>query len=127
MQVMKPDQLDLSKAERWEEFLRRLGAAEAACADHDSAFDLVSRTLTSVEDELTTIPNNPDSWRNDGRMYPPLPDAERLSPLPGVRRFRSRKHYTDIGRNGAIRISALAGQPIFIDKPGLDGKKVDQL
>ncbi|MGH8538022.1 MAG: hypothetical protein ACREXM_16615 [Gammaproteobacteria bacterium] len=126
MRVMKVALLDLSKGERLKEFLRRLSVAEA-CADHDSAFALVERTLTSVENELTIIPNNPEAWKNDGRMYPPQPDAERPSPFPGVRCFRSRKHYTDIGRNGAIRISAFEGQPILIDKAGIDGKTVDQL
>jgi len=126
IRVMSPDRVASSKGERLEEFLRRLKVAEA-CSDEGSAFALVGSTLTAVEDELTKIPNQPDAWKNDGRMYPPQPDAERPSPLPGVRRFRSRKHYTDIGRNGAIRIADLDGQSILIDKPGLDGMKVDQL
>jgi len=126
MNVMMSSAPASSKHERLKEFIRRLEAAEA-CGDHDSALDLVITTLTAVEDELTTIPNNPDAWTNDGRMYPPQSDNERTSPSRDVRRFRSRKHYTDIGRNGAIRITALDGQPILVDKAGLDGKKVDQL
>ena len=114
------------KGQRLAEFFRRMNLAEP-CDGHNSAFNLIGDILTRVENELTDIPNNPDVWKTDGRMYPPKPDSERKSPFPGVRRFRSRKHYTDIGGNGAIRISTVEGKAVLIDKPGLDGKKVNEL
>jgi hypothetical protein len=122
MDVMKMAE----KGQRLAEFIRRMCLAEA-CDGHDSAFNLIEYILTEVENELTLIPSNPDVWKSDGRMYPPKPDSERESPFPGVRRFRSRKHYIDIGHNGAIHISTVEGKAVLIDKPGIDGKKVNEL
>jgi len=113
-----------SKGERLKEFVRCLELAEL-CDHHDRAFGLIAITLTETENKLTDIPNNPDAWRTDGRMYPPRSDSERKSPHPGVRRYRTRKHYVDIGHNGAIRICTVAESVVLIDKPGLDGKKVN--
>jgi hypothetical protein len=114
---------DATKAERFAEFLRRLGAAPTASA-FDEAYRQLSDILNAVEDELTTIPFDPANWQNDGRMYAPQMDS--LRAVPGrsdVRRFRSRSHNTLIAINGAIEIRDLSGRPIF-SKAGADGQRV---
>jgi len=113
-----------SKAERFEEFLRRLLAAPAA-ASASEALSQIGAVLNQVEDELTDIPFDPDSWQDDGRMYPPRPDAERLVPSSEVlRRFRSRGHNTFVSRSGAIEIRDLAGNIVAL-KAGADGRTVE--
>jgi hypothetical protein len=114
---------DATKAERFAEFLRRLGAAPAA-SDFDEAYRQLCDILNAVEDEMTTIPFDPANWQNDSRMYPPQMDS--LRAVPGrsdVRRFRSRSHNTLIAINGAIAIRDLSGRAIF-SKPGADGRTV---
>ena len=94
----------MNKQDRLQEFLRRMAIAPAA-HDHDSALHLLSSTLDGVEDEFTNIPNNPDTWSTDGRMYPPQLDSARsVKGFPGVTRYRSRSHNTYLGNNGAIEI-----------------------
>ena len=117
------DRQDATKAERFEEFLRRLGAAPAA-SDFDEAYRLVCDTLDAVEDEMTSIPFDPPKWRIDGRMYPPQMDMAKLvDGRPDVTRFRSLRHSTFIGANGAIEIRTDAGVVIF-SKPGVGGQAV---
>lgn len=112
-----------SKAKRLEEFYRRLSEA-AAATTAEEAFELIGRTLTEVEDEMTDIPNNPDQWRTDGRMYPPQPDSARAVPgQPGTTRYRSRAHNTFVSANGAVEIQDLDGNAIFT-KAGADGQGV---
>jgi hypothetical protein len=114
---------DAGKAERFAEFLRRLGAA-APASTFDEAFRQLSDILNAVEDDMTSIPYDPDNWQNDGRMYPP--QLDNLRSVPGrsdVRRFRSKAHNTLIGDNGAIEIRDLSGHLIF-SKPGADGRTV---
>jgi hypothetical protein len=114
---------DATKAERFAEFLRRLGAAPAA-SSFDEAYRQLSDILNAVEDEMTTIPFDPANWQNDGRMYPPQMDSLRaVSGRSDVRRFRSRSHNTLIAINGAIEIRDLSGRAIF-SKPGTDGQMV---
>jgi hypothetical protein len=80
-----------------------------------------------VEDELTGIPYDPDSWREDGRIYPPQRDNMRQVPgHPHVARFRSRKHSTYVGMNGSLEIVSLGGT-VQIRKPGADGRHVWEL
>jgi len=116
---------DPAKAERFAEFLRRLGAAPAA-SSFTEAFRQLGDILNAVEDELTSIPYDPANWQNDGRMYPPQPDSARI--IPGrsdVTRFRSRAHNTLIGDNGAIEIRDLSGRPI-LTKAGTDGRMISE-
>ena len=49
---------DASRAERLEEFFRRLSAAPLA-SDHDEAMRQVTEILNGVEDEMTSIPTTP--------------------------------------------------------------------
>ena len=111
----------LSRRQRVAAFIKRLRAAPAAGSANE-AFDLVASTLNGVEDELTSIPFDPAKWEEDGRMYPPQPDSARdVEGRPDLTRYRSRKHNTWIGSNGAIRIEDGSGR-CLIDKPGADGR-----
>jgi hypothetical protein len=116
---------DASKAARFAEFLRRLGAAPAA-STFAEAFHQLGDILNAVEDEMTSIPYDPANWQNDGRMYPPQPDSARAVPgRSDVTRFRSSAHNTLIGDNGAIEIGDLSGRPILA-KPGVDGRAISE-
>jgi hypothetical protein len=89
------------------------------------AFILLSSVLTEVEDELSDIPNSPQKWQTDGRMYPPQMDSAR--DVPGRRdliRFRSRGHHTFIRENGAIEIRDVQMSTLF-SKLGADGRGVE--
>jgi hypothetical protein len=115
---------DASRAERLEEFFRRLSAAPLA-SDHDEAMRQVADTLNGVEDEMTSIPYDPTLPLTDGRMYPPQPDSRRAVPdRPDVTRYRSRKHSIRIRDNGAIQIIDQATGAIALDKPGADGQNI---
>ncbi|MBL4846144.1 MAG: hypothetical protein JKY65_11505 [Planctomycetes bacterium] len=115
--------MEPSKQERLEEFCRRLSAAPAP-ETAEEAFSLIAETLNEVEDELTTIPNNPEQWRTDGRLYPPQADSARtVEGQPGTTRYRSRGHNTFVSENGAIEIQSLDGDVIF-QKHGADGQGV---
>lgn len=111
-----------TKAERLAEFFSRLTAAPA-CSTFDEAYRLVCLTMDAVEDEMTTIPNNPPTWMTDGRMYPPQMDNLRKSHRADVKRFISRAHVTLIGNNGAIAIQLHTGKVVFA-KAGADGQEI---
>jgi len=116
----------LSKAKRLQLFLQRLEAAPRASST-DEALDLLGRTLNTVEDEHSGVEFNPTPWKDDGRMYPPQEDNRRRVPdRPSLRRYRSAKHNTFIGNNGAIQIQDL-DHNAMLDKPGLDGRKTHDL
>ena len=116
--------MTLEKRERLKIFLERL-KAHAPARTAEEAFNLVARILNEVEDEFTTIPFDPTQWRNDGRMYPPMPDSARdVDGRPDITRYRSAKHNTCIGANGAIQIRTLDGV-VLLDKPGQDGISVN--
>jgi hypothetical protein len=116
----------LTKAKRFEMFLQRLDAAPPA-SSAEEALSLLAVVLNAVEDEHSETPNNPQTWKDDGRMYPPQEDKRRTLPdRPSLCRYRSAKHYTFIGTNGAIQIQTLDEQIIF-DKAGHDRRKVSAL
>lgn len=117
----------VSKEERFEEFLRRLGNAPPA-KTFDEAYSQLFNILNEVEDEMSSVPYNPENWQTDGRLYPPLPDSVRAVPdHPLVRRFRSRKHNTFIGENGSIEIQVVTSKATIFSKPSEDGKRVWEL
>ncbi|MBX3303000.1 MAG: hypothetical protein KF899_01180 [Parvibaculum sp.] len=116
----------IAKAERIEEFIRRMMCAPAA-SSHDEAFALIENTLNQVEDAMTDIPFDPNPFPIDGRLYPPRPDSRRdVSGRSDVVRYRSRGHNTWIGENGAIHIRDLKNK-VFLDKPGMNGKRVENV
>jgi hypothetical protein len=117
----KPDR---PKPERFAELLRRLGSAPAADT-FDEAYEQLCIILNEVEDGMTSIPFQPELWQTDGRMYPPQADSIReVEGHSKVKRFRSRRHNTYIGENGAIEISSAPEGEVIFSKPGVDGKGV---
>jgi hypothetical protein len=117
------DQQDPPKAERFAEFLRRLGAAPAA-SDFDEAYRQVCDILNAVEDDMTSIPFDPPNWMKDGRLYPPQMDNMKVvSGRPDLKRFRSKGHSTTIGANGAIEVHEIPGR-LVLAKSGVDGRGI---
>ena len=85
---------------------------------------MIDATLNAVEDELTSIPFEPNAWRTDGRMYPAQDDAIVDVPShPTITCFRHRAHRTYIGSNGSFEIQKLDGQ-VLLSKAGEDGLNV---
>jgi hypothetical protein len=116
----------LSKQERLKVFFKRLASA-AAAETADDALALLTGILNCVEDEFSGVPFKPEPWSDDGRMYAPTGKNERSSvDRPWLRRFRSAKHITLIGMNGAIRIEDLTGTALF-EKAGSNGRHVSAL
>ncbi|SIN77532.1 hypothetical protein SAMN05444166_0774 [Singulisphaera sp. GP187] len=79
--------------------------------------------MDAVEDEMTSILNNPSSWMSDGRLYPSQMDKCREIDRADVKRFVSRGHNTLIGDNGAIAIQLQTGKVVFT-KAGADGQEI---
>ena len=59
-------------------------------------------------------------------MYPPHDNFLRDSGSPLVQLFRHVRHRTAFAVNGAIKIT-LSDGTVAIDKPGADGRTVDEL
>lgn len=115
---------DVTKDERFAEFLQRL-AAHRPAASIEAALELLSDTLNQVENELTDIPYAPENWETDGRMYPPQDDAARIvAGRSDVVRFRNKAHSTYVRDNGAIEIRRNDGA-VMVSRPGVDGRFVD--
>lgn len=109
------------KSERFDLFLKRLDLARPADS-LNAGLALIARTLNEVEDEMTSIPNNPELWQTDGQRYPPKLDSARSVPnYRYVTRFRSRAHNTFIAENGAIEIQDVADGSVIFQKAGCDG------
>ncbi len=114
---------DAPRSERFEEFLRRLDVAPAAINEHE-ALQQICDILNAVEDEMTSIPFDPQNWMTDGRLYPPQGDNwKRVPGRTDVARFRSKRHNTLIRDNGAIRIETISGDVVF-RKAGADCQEV---
>jgi GGDEF domain-containing protein len=113
-----------SRDERLKEFFRRL-AERLPAASRDDAFNLLTATLNEVEDELTRIVYNPESWAMDGRLYPPLPDSRRsVEGWQDITRWRSKGHNTFIRDNGAIEIVRIPDGTVVFQAVGQDGRGV---
>jgi len=115
----------LSKRERLKIFLQRLEGADPANS-FKSGMELLSKTLNAVEDEFSGVPFNRDAWLDDGRMYPPTESNRRPVAVIFLRRYRSARHNTFVGLNGAIRIEQIDGN-VILDKPGADGRTTNDL
>lgn len=118
--------MQLPKSSRLAEVYRRMAEVPDA-ASAEEVLAQFATILDQVEDELTSIPYDPENWLVDGRLYPPQPDSAR--PVPGyplVVRYRSRKHNTFVGMNGSIEVQGLDGRMHF-QKRGADGRSVWQL
>jgi hypothetical protein len=117
----------ISKSERLSEFIRRLKRLVPA-SSFEAARHQLNSVLNTVEDELFGVPYNPGAWFSDERMYPMYPPQDdSIRSVPGrldVKRFRSKGHNVFIRKNGAIKIQTLSGHQL-LDKPGADGKYVD--
>ena len=74
---------------------------------------------------MTSIPYDPTFPLNDGRMYAPQPDSKKaVAGRTDVTRYRSKRHSTRIGDNGAIQIIDHDSGDIVCDKPGADGRTI---
>jgi hypothetical protein len=119
--------LQLSKQERLTIFFERLDEAPPA-STHEVAYELLCDTLNSIEDEFNDVPFNPDNWQTDGRMYPPQPDrAYEVDGHPHLTRYKSFKHNTYIGDNGAIEVRSFPEETVLFSKQGADGRGVWEL
>ena len=116
-----------TRRERLDEFFRRLQSAPAA-RSFDEGFGRLSRILNEVEDELSGIEYNLQTAAADGRMYPPTWKNTRRHPTrPMLYILLSRGHVMMVAKNGAMEISErVAGRRVF-DRPGEDGRRVDDL
>ena len=100
-------------------------AQKLPASSSDEALSILSATLNEVEDELTGILYNPESWQTDGRLYPPLRDSRHPVPgCPDVMRWRSKAHNTYIRDNGAVEIVTVQEGEIVFRAPGRDGRGV---
>jgi len=118
--------MTVRREQRLREFIRRLRDAPAA-SSFEEARRLLEKTLNDVEDEMSGVPFDPARWESDGRMYPPQDDSERSVPgRPAVRRYRSRRHNTFIGTNGALEIRTIDDE-ILLSKAGVDGRSIADL
>lgn len=113
-----------TKAQRLDEFFRRLQSA-ASARTHDEARELMESTLNNVEDQYSGVRFNPDAWRTDGRMYPVQDDnAADVPGTPNVTSYRSRRHETFVAANGAFEIRDTRTNRVLLAKAGADGKGV---
>jgi hypothetical protein len=109
---------------RLRELFSRLGRHSPFTSFEEAYAGLVS-ILDAVENELTGIPNDPRSWKTDGRLYPPQRDNWFPVPgRPGVTRMRTRAHNVFIAANGAIEIQEVRTGTVVFIKAGSDGKEV---
>lgn len=117
--------VDRPRAERLQEFFRRASALPLLRSEEEVMMRL-AELLNAVEDEMTSIPNNPDNWRSDGRMYPPQSESRSETSRPDVARYRSKGRYTYVRSNGAFEIRTVRGDKLECERPGYGGEKVWQ-
>jgi len=119
--------MEVPKAQRLQEFYRRLAQAPAAGTFMEMRRQ-VDDVLNAVEDELTGTPYDPSSWETDGRLYPVQDDnVYDVEGSPGVTLLRARGNMIYIGDNGAIEIQDVVSGLVELRKPGTDGRGVWEL
>lgn len=117
---------EVPKWQRLQEFYRRLGLLPRA-SSFEEARQQIDNTLNAVEDEMTSVPFDPQAWESDGRMYPVQDDNIRSVPEhPSIKRLRSSGHFIFIRTNGAMEIRRAGSSDVLFSKPGSDGKEVWQ-
>ncbi|MNE67148.1 hypothetical protein D3C80_1627410 [compost metagenome] len=107
--------MPISRQERIALIFERLSAA-SPCSTAEEMFDVLSTIMNDVEDAHSGVPADPSNWRTDGRLYPPQEDERQADPVPGVRRYRSKGHWTDISEDGALRIMRRPDGPVELTK-----------
>ena len=88
------------------------------------AYEQLVRVVNEVEDEHSGTPYDPERWMEDGRIYPPLPDSERESKLPGFNRYVTKGHHVFIGLHGAIGFWNFKTRAWDLTKPGANGQEI---
>jgi hypothetical protein len=117
--------VDAPKRDRLAEFFRRLTAAPRA-ADMHGAIQLPNSVLDGVEDEMTSIANDPTDPRYADRMKGV--DLGRLRDVPGrpdLKRHRHTAHFTLLRTNGALEIRTVTDGVVLFAKAGADGRGTD--
>lgn len=132
---MSAESHNLSKKERVNMILATIMEAPAV-GSRDEALALMDRVFRRVEDVHSGVPHDPP---HVNRLYPPIASMERrVDHKPWLRRYRHTGHYTLIADNGAIAIRvfvrglkegvmAIVGERTELDKPGADGRRVDDM
>lgn len=115
---------DIAREARFAEFLKRLQNAPPVTTPHGAKHQM-DAILDAVEDELTSLPNEPSQWRTDGRMYPPQNDRMRRERRSCV--WRARFHLVRIAENGALQILDLRTEHMLIDPRGADGRTATEV
>jgi hypothetical protein len=111
------------KKARLAEFFRRLEAAPRA-SSFDEAYQQICGIMNAMEDELTRIPDAPENWKWDGRLYPPQMDRV-VRIKNGVTTLRSRGHDIEISISGRIQITNTGKAQIVLIKPGANEMERD--
>ena len=108
-----------------EEIFRRLRQAPAA-SSFEEAYRLLCFTIDQVEDELSGLPNEPDQYETNPRIFAPHPQMDRMSSIAGgqLKRFDNLRHLTYIAANGAIEIRGKHQVDACLTKAGSDGRSV---
>ncbi len=113
----------MDKKERLQKIFEIMASLPCA-SSAEEAYELLSDTINGFEDKHSGVPYNPDSWREDGRIYPPQPDSMKFYQGTNIRIYRSKAHRTWVAPNGAIEIRDLSDQICF-SKAGSDGRTVN--
>lgn len=112
------------KAARLQLIYERLQAAPAA-STRKEIYALFCETIQTIEDEHSGVPNKPENWKVDGRLYPPRADwSYSVDGFPDVVRYRSFGHNTFVASNGAIEVQRVASSKVDFSKAGANGKGV---
>lgn len=117
--------MGLTKGQRLALYWVALEAAPAA-SDGDQALQILNEIMKDIEDRESGVPYNSTEPGNDGRMYGPSVRFKR--DVPGrldVIRYAQVQHDTFIRSNGAIKIVERKSGDAKLNKPGADGRSID--